>query len=78
MGEILLSHHSQSTDRRASAAPEQVGAAVKAAKRAQKEEIAHWFAIWLETPDTFFDWLEVRRQSPDFQQRFGDRALDEI
>ena len=51
---------------------------VDAAKRAQKEEIAHWFAIWLETPDTFFDWLEVRRQSPDFQQRFGDRALDEI
>ena len=51
---------------------------VDAAKRAEKEEIAHWFAIWLETPDTFFDWLEVRRQSPDFQQRFGDRSADGI
>ncbi len=39
-------------------------------KRAEKEEILHWFQIWLETPDTFFDWLEVRKQSPDFQQRF--------
>ena len=39
-------------------------------KRAEKEEILHWFQIWLETPDAFFDWLEVRKQSPDFQQRF--------
>ena len=39
-------------------------------KRAEKEEIAHWFAIWLETPDAFFDWLEVRKQSPAFRQQF--------
>jgi len=37
-------------------------------KRAEKEEIAHWFAIWLETPDTFFDWLEVRKESPGFRK----------
>lgn len=37
-------------------------------KREEKEEIAHWFAIWLETPDTFFDWLEVRKESPGFQK----------
>ena len=43
---------------------------VDAQKRAEKEEILHWFQIWLETPDTFFDWLEVRKQSPDFQRRF--------
>jgi hypothetical protein len=43
---------------------------VDANKRAEKEEIAHWFGIWLETPDAFFDWLEVRKQSPDFQKRF--------
>ena len=40
-------------------------------KRAEKLEIAQWFAIWLETPGAFFDWLEVRRQSPDFQKRFA-------
>lgn len=43
---------------------------VDAAKRAEKEEIAHWFAIWLETPDAFFDWLEIRKQSPEFQKQF--------
>jgi len=43
---------------------------VDAQKRAEKEEIAHWFAIWLETPDAFFDWLEVRKQSPAFRQQF--------
>jgi hypothetical protein len=45
---------------------------VDARKRAEKEEIAHWFAIWLETPEAFFDWLEVRKQAPEFTQKFGD------
>lgn len=40
-------------------------------KRAEKEEILQWFKIWLDTPDAFFDWLEMRKQSPDFQQRFA-------
>ena len=43
---------------------------VETQKRAEKEEVAHWFAIWLETPDAFFDWLEVRKQSPEFQREF--------
>ena len=43
---------------------------VDAQKRAEKEEIGHWFTIWLDTPDTFFDWLEVRKQSPEFQKDF--------
>jgi len=49
---------------------------VEAGNRAQKEEVAHWFGIWLETPDAFFDWLEVREQSPDFQKKFP-RAFDD-
>ncbi len=40
-------------------------------KRAEKEEVLQWFKVWLDTPDAFFDWLEVRKQSPDFQQRFA-------
>jgi hypothetical protein len=44
---------------------------VEAAKRAEKEEIAQWFGVWLQTPDAFFDWLEVRKQSPDYERRFG-------
>jgi hypothetical protein len=48
---------------------------VDAYKRAEKEEIANWFRIWLETPDAFFDWLDVRKQSPEFQEKFP--SLDE-
>ena len=47
---------------------------VDAKKRGEKEEIAHWFAIWLETPDAFFDWLEVRKQSPAFREQFPPEA----
>jgi hypothetical protein len=43
-------------------------------KREEKKEILEWFRIWLEAPETFFDWLDVRKGSPDFQKRFGSRA----
>lgn len=45
-------------------------AKVEPQKRAEKEEIARWFRIWLETPEAFFDWLDVRKQSPEFQTKF--------
>jgi hypothetical protein len=45
---------------------------VEARKREEKKEIAEWFRIWLETPDTFFDWLEVRKASTEFTEKFGD------
>lgn len=45
---------------------------VESHKREEKKEIAEWFRIWLETPDAFFDWLEVRKASPDFRGKFGD------
>jgi len=57
---------------------------VEPRKRQGKEEIANWFAVWLETPDAFFDWLEVRKQSPEFRERFpqgevpGDALEDEL
>jgi hypothetical protein len=43
---------------------------VEAHKRAEKEEIANWFRVWLENPDAFFDWLEVRKQASDFREKF--------
>lgn len=49
---------------------------VDATKREEKAEIARWFAIWLETPDAFFDWLEVRKQSPEFKRRFSDSGAE--
>ena len=48
-------------------------------KREEKQEILQWFKIWLETPDAFFDWLDARKQSPDYQARFsaGSDASEE-
>ncbi len=40
-------------------------------KRAEKREIATWFRIWLETPDLFFAWLELRKASEEFRRLFG-------
>jgi len=40
-------------------------------KRAEKAEIGRWFAVWLETPGAFFDWLEVRKQSAEFLDKFS-------
>jgi hypothetical protein len=47
---------------------------VDAKKREEKQEILEWFRIWLQTPETFFDWLDVRKRSADYQRRFGSRA----
>ena len=44
---------------------------VNPARRAQKREIADWFRVWLETPDIFFDWLEMRKRAEEFQRLFG-------
>jgi hypothetical protein len=44
------------------------------AKRAEKTEIAGWFALWLEQPGAFFDWLELRKLSPEFQRDLSDEA----
>lgn len=44
---------------------------VEAHKREEKLEIGEWFRIWLEAPESFFDWLEVRKASPEFLQKFG-------
>jgi len=50
---------------------------VEARKREEKEEIAGWFRIWLENPDAFFDWVEVRKQSPEFRSKFPQAENEE-
>jgi hypothetical protein len=44
---------------------------VSAERRAEKEEIRQWFRVWLENPEVFFEWLELRKQAPDFLEKFG-------
>lgn len=38
--------------------------------RGEQVEIVEWLAVWLRTPTLFAEWLELRRRSPDFRQRF--------
>ena len=49
---------------------------VSPVKRAEKDEIQQWFRVWLETPEVFFDWLEIRKQVPDFIEKFGGRTTE--
>ncbi len=34
-------------------------------------EIAQWFTIWLQTPEVFDNWVDLRQRSKDFQDKFG-------
>jgi hypothetical protein len=45
---------------------------VDAKKRAEKAEIAEWFTIWLQQPEIFETWVELRRQSKEFRERFSE------
>ena len=47
-------------------------AAVGERKRAEKAEIAEWFTVWLNQPELFADWLDLRQSSKDFRARFGE------
>jgi len=39
------------------------------ALRDLKHEIAEWFALWLSAPELFDDWLDLRKESPDFRKK---------
>jgi hypothetical protein len=38
--------------------------------REEQNEITEWLAVWIRTPALFAEWLELRKRSADFQQRF--------
>lgn len=50
-------------------------ARVRPEKRQEKREIATWFRVWLESPNLFFDWLELRKQTEEFRQLFPLAAV---
>ena len=33
-------------------------------------EVAEWLRVWLETPSLFVHWLELRKRSPEFSEKF--------
>lgn len=43
---------------------------VEERKRAEKAEIAEWFTVWLQSPEIFTGWLELRQRSLDFREKF--------
>ena len=36
------------------------------------QEVGQWLTIWLQNPRIFRDWLDLRRATADFRQRFED------
>jgi len=41
------------------------------ALRHEQAEIAEWLMVWLETPSLFQEWVELRKSSPAFKERFS-------
>jgi len=41
---------------------------LSAAQRLEQAEIAEWFAVWLQTPDLFTEWLGLRKASMERQR----------
>ena len=46
---------------------------IDAATRQINAEIAEWFTVWLQTPEIFDNWVDLRQQSPDFIGKFGGK-----
>jgi len=38
-------------------------------------EIAAWLTIWIQTPEIFDTWLDLRRGSPEYLDKFGDSTV---
>jgi hypothetical protein len=44
---------------------------VDAVTQCVNAEIAQWITIWLQTPEVFESWVELRQRSPEFIDKFG-------
>lgn len=41
-------------------------------QKAQLKEAARWLGVWLQSPELFSDWLDLRRRSPEFKKKFDE------
>lgn len=39
-------------------------------QRQEAKEISEWLVVWLQAPELFSDWLDLRRRAPEFRRRF--------
>ena len=47
---------------------------IESGVRAQLKEISEWLAVWLQSPELFSDWLDLRRRSPQYKKRFPEET----
>ena len=47
-----------------------VAASPKSTNKDLAQEVAQWLSVWLHNPPIFTDWLALRRNTADFQERF--------
>ncbi|HEX9426064.1 MAG TPA: hypothetical protein VF899_22695, partial [Pyrinomonadaceae bacterium] len=40
-------------------------------QREEAKEISNWLGVWLQAPELFSDWIDLRRRSPEFQKKFS-------
>lgn len=43
---------------------------VTAEERQRAKEISHWLLVWLQSPQLFSDWLDLRMASTQFKEKF--------
>lgn len=43
-------------------------------ERVEMGEIAQWMTVWLQTPDIFDQWLELRKAAEEFKTIFGSKG----
>ncbi|HKG48747.1 MAG TPA: hypothetical protein VKB02_18575 [Pyrinomonadaceae bacterium] len=49
--------------------------AVPANRRAVAREASQWLTVWLQNPQIFAEWLDLRRSTAEFQELFGTFPL---
>jgi hypothetical protein len=45
---------------------------IEGSVREQLREISQWLTLWLQSPELFSDWLDLRRRSPEFRKKFSE------
>ena len=45
-------------------------------ERERAREISQWLAVWLQSPQLFADWLDLRLRSPEFRNKFPKYCSD--
>jgi hypothetical protein len=43
---------------------------IESGQRKEATELAQWLGVWLQSPELFSDWLDLRRRSPEFRKKF--------